>query len=199
MLQTHCNTLGAVFRQGPTPQPPCRPFAGSCDRHQRSNIQPCHTCFIQASVVVPNQMEAELLTGCGPIQSVEDGFRACDILHAMGPHTVVSASDEWGHGLGMMALCMACQGAFGHGARFGGPTWLKAPASAFLSVLAAPIQIWFHEEGELTHPHPAHSRCPQKIISHYAVIECHMHLQRKPALNRLPFINHAYWLLHCLF
>mmetsp|Transcript_37407 Transcript_37407/g.94391 ORF Transcript_37407/g.94391 Transcript_37407/m.94391 type:complete len:357 (-) Transcript_37407:212-1282(-) len=45
-----------------------------------------------ASVVVPNQTEAELLAGCGPIRSVEQGFAACDALHALGPHTVIITS-----------------------------------------------------------------------------------------------------------
>jgi pyridoxal/pyridoxine/pyridoxamine kinase len=41
-----------------------------------------------ASVVVPNQYEAELLTQA-PIRSLSDGLAACRKLHSMGPHTVV--------------------------------------------------------------------------------------------------------------
>lgn len=42
-----------------------------------------------ASVMVPNQYEAELLTG-QPLDSVDQALQACDKLHAAGPHTVVS-------------------------------------------------------------------------------------------------------------
>lgn len=42
-----------------------------------------------ASVLVPNQFEAELLSQC-KITSIEEGFEACRQLQSKGPHTVVS-------------------------------------------------------------------------------------------------------------
>jgi len=45
-----------------------------------------------ASVLVPNQFEAELLSRC-KITSIEDGFEASKQLQNKGPHTVVSLSD----------------------------------------------------------------------------------------------------------
>lgn len=45
----------------------------------------------QASVLTPNQFEAEQLTGLA-IASEEDAFEACRRLHALGPHTVASAA-----------------------------------------------------------------------------------------------------------
>ncbi|XP_004490860.1 pyridoxal kinase isoform X1 [Cicer arietinum] len=44
-----------------------------------------------ASMLTPNQFEAELLTGLG-IQSEEDGREACNLLHAVGPSKVVITS-----------------------------------------------------------------------------------------------------------
>lgn len=44
-----------------------------------------------ASVLTPNQFEAELLTGQA-IHSREDAIKACDILHQNGPHTVILTS-----------------------------------------------------------------------------------------------------------
>ena len=41
-----------------------------------------------ASIMVPNQFEAELLADM-KIGSVEDGFLLCAQLHQRGPHTVV--------------------------------------------------------------------------------------------------------------
>ncbi|GFH31465.1 phos_pyr_kin domain-containing protein, partial [Haematococcus lacustris] len=45
-----------------------------------------------AAVLVPNQFEAELLAQTGPITSVASGLKACQALHALGPHTVVITS-----------------------------------------------------------------------------------------------------------
>uniref|UniRef100_A0A7S3QUY8 pyridoxal kinase n=1 Tax=Dunaliella tertiolecta TaxID=3047 RepID=A0A7S3QUY8_DUNTE len=46
-----------------------------------------------ASVLVPNQFEAELLAGCSsPITSLQGGLAACEALHAQGPHTVIITS-----------------------------------------------------------------------------------------------------------
>ncbi|KAG2483428.1 hypothetical protein HYH03_017683 [Edaphochlamys debaryana] len=45
-----------------------------------------------ASVLVPNQFEAEQLTGGKPIDSLAAAACACDELHARGPHTVVITS-----------------------------------------------------------------------------------------------------------
>mmetsp|Transcript_8791 Transcript_8791/g.18788 ORF Transcript_8791/g.18788 Transcript_8791/m.18788 type:complete len:222 (-) Transcript_8791:204-869(-) len=44
-----------------------------------------------ASVIVPNQYEAELLTE-GSISSVDEGFGAAAKLHERGPHTVIITS-----------------------------------------------------------------------------------------------------------
>ncbi|KAG1671810.1 hypothetical protein FOA52_000187 [Chlamydomonas sp. UWO 241] len=44
-----------------------------------------------ASVLVPNQFEAELLAGT-TIGSAADGFAACQLLHDKGPHTVIITS-----------------------------------------------------------------------------------------------------------
>ncbi|XP_058748100.1 pyridoxal kinase [Vicia villosa] len=44
-----------------------------------------------ASMLTPNQFEAELLTGLR-IQSEEDGRRACNLLHAVGPSKVIITS-----------------------------------------------------------------------------------------------------------
>ena len=41
-----------------------------------------------ASIMTPNQYEAELLVGF-PVKSEEDALRACQALHKRGPHTVV--------------------------------------------------------------------------------------------------------------
>jgi pyridoxine kinase len=47
-----------------------------------------------ASVMTPNQFEAEMLTGV-QILSESDALRACQALHARGPHTVVSTLRPW--------------------------------------------------------------------------------------------------------
>ena len=44
-----------------------------------------------ASVITPNQFEAELLSGI-KIQTEEDAVQACNVLHTKGPHTVVISS-----------------------------------------------------------------------------------------------------------
>ena len=44
-----------------------------------------------ASVLTPNQFEAELITGI-KIESERDAVRACEALHQRGPHTVVITS-----------------------------------------------------------------------------------------------------------
>jgi pyridoxine kinase len=44
-----------------------------------------------ANVVTPNQFEAELLTGI-TIQSMEDGIKACQAMHDLGPDLVVITS-----------------------------------------------------------------------------------------------------------
>lgn len=54
---------------------------------------------LQASVVTPNQFEAEQLAGL-KIASEGDAFEACRVLHARGPHTVVRS--QWG-GVGGLA------------------------------------------------------------------------------------------------
>lgn len=48
-----------------------------------------------ASVLTPNQFEAEQLTGCA-IGSEDDALAACGTLHARGPHTVVSPQGACG-------------------------------------------------------------------------------------------------------
>ncbi|GIL43230.1 hypothetical protein Vafri_1029 [Volvox africanus] len=45
-----------------------------------------------ASVLVPNQFEAELLTADTPITSLDDALAACEMLMARGPHTVIITS-----------------------------------------------------------------------------------------------------------
>lgn len=45
-----------------------------------------------ASVMVPNQFEAEQLTGGRPITDLASALAACDELHARGPHTVIITS-----------------------------------------------------------------------------------------------------------
>ncbi|KXZ56574.1 hypothetical protein GPECTOR_1g516 [Gonium pectorale] len=45
-----------------------------------------------ASVLVPNQFEAERLTGGAPIDGLEAALAACEQLHGRGPHTVVITS-----------------------------------------------------------------------------------------------------------
>jgi len=44
-----------------------------------------------ADLITPNQYEAELLTGI-KISSVDDGIKACDIMHSKGPKSVVITS-----------------------------------------------------------------------------------------------------------
>ncbi len=44
-----------------------------------------------ADVVTPNQFEVELLTGIS-IRSLEDGIRACQVLHDLGPDLVIITS-----------------------------------------------------------------------------------------------------------
>ncbi|GIL72751.1 hypothetical protein Vretimale_4458 [Volvox reticuliferus] len=45
-----------------------------------------------ASVLVPNQFEAELLTAGAAITSLDDALAACEVLMARGPHTVIITS-----------------------------------------------------------------------------------------------------------
>ena len=47
-----------------------------------------------ASVLVPNQFEAELLSQ-RKITTVEEGFETCKRLQSKGPHTVVSSSIQY--------------------------------------------------------------------------------------------------------
>lgn len=47
-----------------------------------------------ASVLTPNQFEAELLSGAR-VTDEASALAACDALHAAGPHTVVITSAEW--------------------------------------------------------------------------------------------------------
>lgn len=44
-----------------------------------------------ASIITPNQYEAELLAGM-PIICERDAFNACSMLHSKGPHTVIITS-----------------------------------------------------------------------------------------------------------
>uniref|UniRef100_A0A4W4FF72 Pyridoxal kinase n=1 Tax=Electrophorus electricus TaxID=8005 RepID=A0A4W4FF72_ELEEL len=46
-----------------------------------------------ADIITPNQFEAELLTG-KKISTEKDAVEAIDLLHAMGPHTVVITSSD---------------------------------------------------------------------------------------------------------
>lgn len=43
-----------------------------------------------ASILTPNQYEAELLVEF-PVHSLQDALRACQALHDRGPHTVVGS------------------------------------------------------------------------------------------------------------
>lgn len=45
-----------------------------------------------ASILTPNQFEAEVLTG-RTIRTPQEGFDACDALIARGPHTVVRSGE----------------------------------------------------------------------------------------------------------
>lgn len=46
-----------------------------------------------ATIVTPNQFEAELLTQ-RPIKTLQDALAACDTLHDLGPHAVIITSAE---------------------------------------------------------------------------------------------------------
>jgi hydroxymethylpyrimidine/phosphomethylpyrimidine kinase len=69
---------------------------------RRSTILPL------ASVLTPNQFEAELLTGRA-ITDEASALAVCDALHAMGPHTVVRSRA----GAGAVAWPPACAGPVG--------------------------------------------------------------------------------------
>jgi pyridoxine kinase len=56
-----------------------------------------------AHIVTPNQFEAELLTG-RPVQSVAEALEACELLHGLGPHTVIITSMEVGSDAGHLNL-----------------------------------------------------------------------------------------------
>jgi pyridoxine kinase len=45
-----------------------------------------------ATMMTPNQFEAQLLSGMESITTLEDASKACEILHNRGPHTVVISS-----------------------------------------------------------------------------------------------------------
>lgn len=60
-----------------------------------------------ASVMVPNSYEATLLTGVD-VCSVEDALRACDALHARGPHTVVREGREGGSVMPVLCCAVLC-------------------------------------------------------------------------------------------
>jgi pyridoxal/pyridoxine/pyridoxamine kinase len=76
----------------------CRPHAAVCDPVMgdlgKLYVKPdLIDAFISdvvplASILTPNQTEAQLLTGL-TITSIQDALGACDRLHEMGPHTVV--------------------------------------------------------------------------------------------------------------
>lgn len=53
-----------------------------------------------ASVLTPNQFEAELLAETGPIRSLADAAKTCDALHARGPHTGESTEGALRHSRG---------------------------------------------------------------------------------------------------
>ena len=56
-----------------------------------------------ADILTPNQFEAELLTGM-EISSLEDAWKAIEILHSEGCNTVVLSSSVLGDHENMLAL-----------------------------------------------------------------------------------------------
>lgn len=45
-----------------------------------------------ATMMTPNQFEAQLLSGMDSISTLEDAGKACEVLHNRGPHTVIISS-----------------------------------------------------------------------------------------------------------
>lgn len=53
-----------------------------------------------ASVLTPNQFEAEKLVGF-PLSSEAEALRACEVLMSQGPHTIVSPYEP-------LPICYSC-------------------------------------------------------------------------------------------
>lgn len=94
LLEAVVEVVGALRRVSPGLTYVCDPVMGDEGRlyvaqdmvdSYRQHIVPL------ASVMTPNQYEAELLTGI-KINGTADALRACEELHARGPHTVVITS-----------------------------------------------------------------------------------------------------------
>lgn len=56
-----------------------------------------------SDILTPNQYEIELLTGCN-IKSVDDAWKACNILHDRGCKTVVLSSSDLGNCDSLLSL-----------------------------------------------------------------------------------------------
>lgn len=72
----------------------CDPVMGDDDRlYCKPELPPAYTADIVplASILTPNQFEAQLLTGLR-IDTLQDAIQVCNALHARGPHTVVISS-----------------------------------------------------------------------------------------------------------
>lgn len=56
-----------------------------------------------ADILTPNQYEIELLTG-HTIKTIDDAWKACDVLHERGCKTVVLSSSELGNNSNLLSL-----------------------------------------------------------------------------------------------
>ncbi|PNW85149.1 hypothetical protein CHLRE_03g173800v5 [Chlamydomonas reinhardtii] len=104
-----------------------------------------------ASVLVPNQFEAETLTGGGAIGSVEAALEACDKLHARGPHTVVITSMSLPSDPDTITLVASTRQPQDAGGRLGGATAMcmridriKAYFTGTGDLFAALLLAWMH-------------------------------------------------------
>ena len=108
-----CRLLPASPPVNPVPPPPrssshpvCDPVMGDDGRlYARPDLPPAFRDLLVplASVLTPNQFEAELLTG-RQVASEAQALAACAELHARGPHTVV------GGGAGVVVRGWWCGG-----------------------------------------------------------------------------------------
>ncbi|GFR41156.1 hypothetical protein Agub_g1820 [Astrephomene gubernaculifera] len=95
LLQAIADLCAALKRHSPNLTYVCDPVLGDEGRLYvaRELVDAYASTIVPlASVLVPNQFEAEQLTGGTPITSLRAALAACEQLHARGPHTVVITS-----------------------------------------------------------------------------------------------------------
>lgn len=94
VLRTVLRTLTAIRRVSPAAVYLCDPVLGDAGKlYVPSELVEIYKTEVVplATMLTPNQFEAELLTGMS-IATEADGFAACEQLHSQGVHTVVITS-----------------------------------------------------------------------------------------------------------